>query len=182
MPAKSSRRLVIDASVAGSAGGGESTFPTSKHCRDFLRAVLAVCHRIIMTREVADEWKAHQSNFSSQWRVSMAARKKVLRLANTPDAGLHAQIQRIAPNQKDAEAMLKDSHLITAALITDRTVISLDETARGLFALTARRVGALKNIVWVNPAHVEEQPIVWLERGATPEKERLLRFRTGGRS
>ncbi len=41
---KDSKRLVIDASIARSAGGNEATIPCSKHCRDFLKSVLEICH------------------------------------------------------------------------------------------------------------------------------------------
>jgi hypothetical protein len=49
MPVKRSKRLVIDASVARSAGGETAVFPTSKHCRDFLRATLETGHCVVMT-------------------------------------------------------------------------------------------------------------------------------------
>jgi hypothetical protein len=80
MPTKISRRLVIDASVARSSGGEAATYPTSKHCRDFLKATLKICHRVVMTPDIMEEWRAHQSGFARRWRVSMEARKKVERM------------------------------------------------------------------------------------------------------
>jgi ABC-type iron transport system FetAB ATPase subunit len=88
---------------------------------------------------------------------------------------LRSKIERAAGDEQDCAAMLKDSHLIEAALVTDRTVISLDETARELFTLMAQSVGEIKNVVWVNPDK-DEQPINWLEEGAKPEKNRRLDF------
>ncbi|MGH7596646.1 MAG: hypothetical protein ACREOI_09850 [bacterium] len=76
--------------------------------------------------------------------------------------------------------MLKDIHLIEAAKTTDQTVIALDETVRKLFVAAGQRVGEMRNIVWVNPDKVEEQPISWLENGAKLEKKRLLGF--GGKT
>lgn len=49
MAAKVSKLLVIDTSVVGAAGGPDATYPTSVHCRDFLQAVLDICHRVVIT-------------------------------------------------------------------------------------------------------------------------------------
>jgi hypothetical protein len=71
--------------------------------------------------------------------------------------------------------MVKDIHLLEAALATDRTIVSLDEnTARKYFIQAAQEIEALKTVVWVNPDVDEEQPIAWLLAGAPDEKERML--------
>ncbi len=180
MPTKISRRLVIDASVAHASGGEEAIFPTSKNCRDFLKAVQTISHRIVMTPAITEEWKNHQSNFARRWRVSMEARKKVVRVSAPADDNLRDKIKHIASSDKARDAMLKDIHLIEAAKATDQTVIALDETVRNLFAAAGQRVGEMRNIVWVNPDKVEEKSISWLENGAKPEKKRMLGF--GGKA
>ena len=129
-----------------------------------------------MTPDIMEEWRAHQSGFARRWRVSMEARKKVERIDTATNVDLRSKIERAAGDEQRCAAMLKDSHLIEAALATDRTVISLDETARSLFTLMAQSVGEIKNIVWVNPDKVDEQPINWLGEGARPEKNRRLDF------
>jgi hypothetical protein len=174
MPGKRSRRLVIDASVAAASGGEEATDPTAKHCRDFLRTVLGVCHRMVMTREISEEWKSHQSSFARAWRVSMEARKKVEHLDIVPNAAVHTKIENAATDEKKWEEMRKDMHLVDAALETVETVVSLDEEARGLFSEAAKSVGQLRGIVWVNPDRPDEKPIQWLERGAKSEERRRL--------
>ncbi len=72
--------------------------------------------------------------------------------------------------------MLKDFHLLEAALVTDRTVIALDEIVRALFGTACQTMGQIKSVVWVNPDKAEEQPLVWLEEGAEPEPHRQLGF------
>ncbi len=176
MPTKISRRLVIDASIAHASGGEEATFPTSKNCRDFLIAVRAICHRVVMTTAIIEEWNNHQSNFARRWRVSMEARKKVNRVNAPVNNKLRDKIKKITATEKDCEAMLKDIHLVEAAKATEQSVASLDETVRNLFASISRRVGEFRSIVWVNPDKIEEQPMSWLENGAKPEKKRLLGF------
>ena len=53
MADKVSKRLVIDASVARAAGGEDATYPISVSCRDFLKAVLDLSHRVVMTPDTA---------------------------------------------------------------------------------------------------------------------------------
>src|SRR5262249_52144021 len=132
------------------------------------------CHQIVMTQEIGEEWQRHRSNFARQWLSSMAARRKDHRLDEVLDKALRGRIERVTSSEKNTEAMRKDYRLVEAALATDRIVISLDETARGLFAAAAYKVGELRHIIWVNAERSEEEPIHWLENGARAERKRLL--------
>ncbi len=69
-----SRLFVIDTSVAKAAG--ETDHPVSKACRDFMRAMLDICHRMVMTSEISAEWNRRQSHYARKWRAAMVARKK----------------------------------------------------------------------------------------------------------
>ncbi len=169
-----SKRLVIDASVAHAAGGKEAIFPTSKYCREFLLAVLSICHRMVVTPSISDEWNRHQSYFARTWRVSMVARKKIVNLPDIENETLRNRVESASPSEYAQNAMLKDMRLIEAAIETDLTVVSLDNEARDLFHKCVHRVGELRNIVWVNPAAPEESPVRWLESGAKPDKQRRL--------
>lgn len=178
MADKISKRLVIDASVARSVGGEESTYPTSVHCREFLIAVLNICHKIVMTDDIKNEWNRHKSAFSRRWLIEMYSKKKVNYLNISIDANLWKQIESIAASisNKRIEEMTKDLCLIEAANATDRIVVSLDDnTARKYFSEASAKIDELKNIVWVNPDKVEaEQPIAWLQNGAAADSDRLL--------
>ena len=89
---------------------------------------------------------------------------------------LRDKIKQTATNDKEDEDMQKDFHLLEAARATDQAIISLDETVRGLFARATQRVGEIRDIVWVNPEHTEEEePLVWLQNGAPPDDHRKLR-------
>lgn len=68
--------------------------------------------------------------------------------------------------------MFKDILLIEAALATDQTIISLDETVRQLFANLAPEIRDLRTIVWANPEL--EDLRTWLAEGASPERARML--------
>ncbi|MEW6130773.1 MAG: hypothetical protein AB1757_27335 [Acidobacteriota bacterium] len=176
MPKKTSRQLVIDASVARAAGGEETQNPTSKNCRGILIAVLKICHQIVMTLEVYEEWRKHQSNFANEWRASMVARKKLHIVRNTENTDLRYRIEETAKKARDRKAMLKDIHMIEAALASDRIVISLDEIVRTLFSEASQTVKELKTVAWSNPDKIDDHCLNWLEEGAKLEKKRLLGF------
>jgi hypothetical protein len=174
MAKKASRRLVIDTSVARAAGTEESTHPTGRNCREFLKAVLRVCHRLVMTGDLAEEWAKHQSSFTRKWRVQMFARKKQVSLETPPDASLDDVIGKLDVTHAERERMRKDCLLIEAALGSDKSVVSLEESVRELFAAASKTVRRLRQIVWVNPDRNQDQPVQWLQQGAEPERKRML--------
>lgn len=176
MASRGSKRIVVDASVARAAGGQDASFPVSKNCRDILLAVLEVCHRVVMTPAINEEWKKHQSNFARAWRVRMEARKKVLREQDLPQEELREKVAAAVPNDKRHEAVLKDFHMIEAALLTDRRVLSLDEVVRRLLSSAAANVGELRNVLWMNPADDSKEIVAWLARGAPSARTWCLGF------
>ena len=172
---KNSKRLVIDADVAQGAGGKNATHPRSKHCRDFLNTVLSLRHRVVMTEKISNEWKGHQSRFARRWRVSMDARKKVDRIDSLEDNTLRDKIVTTTSDADEIAVMQKDFHLLEAALVTDQTIISLDQTVRELFAQASKRVGEIRHLIWVNLDQTEKaDSIAWLQNGAPPEEHRRL--------
>lgn len=184
MAKRVSRRLVIDASVARSSGGEHAAHPTSKHCRDFCISLLKLCHRVVQSPDIKVEWNKHQSKFFRAWRPQMVARKKVCYVDAPVNDQLRRKIQSVATTRNQSDAMLKDTHLIEAAMHTDRMVVSVDETVRRLFAVAAGSIAELTTIVWLNPSMTDEKPIAWLNDGARPEKTRFLGYgaNNGGRS
>ncbi len=175
MRARNSKRLVIDADVAQASGDEDATDPRAINCRDFLKGVMIQNHRVVMTRKISDEWKRHQSRFALEWRASMDARRRVARVDPSEYDELQNKVTNIADNENEIEVMQKDFHLLEAALETDKTVISLDQTVRTLFAQASQQVGEIREIIWVNPDRTaEEQPITWLKSGAPPEPHRQL--------
>jgi hypothetical protein len=169
-----SRALVIDASVARAAGPEGAVHPTAKHCRDFLLAVLGISHRAVFSQAIADEWKKHQSGFALAWRRSMFARKKIDRLDVPEDSTLREQLAQAATNEKGRTAMLKDAHLVEAALASEKRIVALDDIARDYFRTAAVSVGLLREICWVNPDKPDETPVDWLHADAPTDSFRKL--------
>jgi hypothetical protein len=162
-----SKRLVIDASVLRASG--ESVHPVSRACREFLEHVRDICHRAVVTEAILNEWRRHQSKFASRWRLSMYASRKIVKIQIAPDRSMRRRLQRQGLTLAEKDAMLKDVHLIEAALAADKIVASLDDEARRLF-----NVAELNTVVWVNPVAHHEDCLTWLADGAEPAERWLL--------
>lgn len=184
-----SKRLVVDASVARSAGGppevGASLRPLgpdaspgalhSRQCRKILRLILKICHRLVWTRPISDEWKKHASRFSRTWRTAMLQKDKIVVLEVPADDALREGIDEAAKYESHRAAMQKDRHLIEAALEADQAVISLNEADRKRFASACDAIPILKNVVWVNPDRVDDNCEQWLKSGANTDAPLRLR-------
>jgi hypothetical protein len=177
MRGRASKRLVIDASVAKSAGGLGASHRVSISCRDFLMAVLEICHHVVMTPQLATEWRKHASRYSRRWRAAMVARKKVDKPVVSSNTGLlNKTCDALAQTQRPI--VTKDWLLVEAALAADRIIVSSDAEARGCLEQAATAVGEIRDIVWVDPTE-EVDSRLWLQNGAQAEDCRKIgRLRT----
>jgi predicted nucleic acid-binding protein len=163
-------RLVIDASVLRAAG--ESDAPTSRHCRAFLDSVLRICHHAHASPALTAEWRRHRSRVGRLWLVQMFARKKIE--VEEIGATVGADVERLDLKPDERRAVAKDLHLVETALQGDGRLVSLDESARALFARAAGSIALLADLTWVNPASVGEEPIGWLQKMCPREPNRRL--------
>lgn len=62
--------------------------------------------------------------------------------------------------------MLKDVHLVEAALQADKIVVSMDEVVRSCFHDLSSQAHQLKYIAWINPCQEHEHALDWLREGA----------------
>jgi ABC-type iron transport system FetAB ATPase subunit len=169
-----SRGIVIDASIAKAAGRSEH--PTSSTSRVFLEEIRRICHSLVLSDDLMLEWKHRASFLAREWLASMFARKKVKRLRLVPDKTFKERISTTTGSDKERAAMLKDLHLIEAAIHISAPVASLDETVRALFHHASQHVLGLRAVVWVNLSKEQETALVWLENGAPNEAARCLGF------
>jgi hypothetical protein len=175
---KISKRLVIDTSIARSAGRENATTEVAKQCRDFLNAVLEICHRVIMTEALREEWSKNQSGFAREWYLRMKRQgRKVDWIVVVPNEKLRGRVNKLAKKDLNREAMLKDVLLIEAAQGSDKIIISLDETVRELFSALSGQVGEIGDIIWVNPTHENENCTSWLREGAPSDEARMLGYK-----
>ena len=168
-----SRILVIDSSIAA-ASGETSKHPTAEICREFLDTVLRICHRVVLTPPVRDEWNRHQSRFARKWRLAMMKRGKVEIVQVAAHHSIDEQIENARLDASVTAIIDKDRHLIEAALATDKRIASLDDRVRNHLRANAATLPMVQPICWVNPNVASELPIVWLEAGAPAEKSRML--------
>jgi hypothetical protein len=169
------KRIVVDASVAQSAGWETSTQGPSIRCRQSLEAILTFDHEVVFSQECLDEWKRHRSNYSKKWLYSMFSRKKVMPPEDlTHNEKLRASLSQAAISDSSRAAIEKDAHLLEAALQADRIVISRDETVRALFRQCCPAVAEIRTVLWANPEVEAEKVIPWLEGGARMEPSRRL--------
>ncbi|MBM4030998.1 MAG: hypothetical protein FJ291_04340 [Planctomycetes bacterium] len=168
-----SRKLVIDVCVLGSAGEDDARDPVSKQCRDFLKAVFAICHRAICTPEVEAEWKKCGSRFARKWRTQMERHSKTAPLPSVSLPILDQLVDTLSLSRSDRKALLKDLHLVKAALAAELVIVSCDNEVRGILRDATGRIPELRDIAWVNPVEDPELVLRWLSEGA-PRRQELL--------
>lgn len=175
-----SRILVIDASVVRAAGSLEAVHPLPSQCRDILRTILDVCHRIHLSEALRDEWSRHTSKFSRTWLKSMYARRKVISGDIAALAGFAAAIEN-ARYLSDSEraAMEKDRHLVDGAAASDKIILSLDDTTGRILHRIVPHFGGLADFLWVKPTEHFDAVKAWLEERGTTRAEWLLRQEEG---
>lgn len=174
MVARIRRRLVIDTNVVRAAGGKAASLPTSKQCRDFLDAVLTICHGMALSEELYAEWRRHQSRFACNWRRSMLGHRKFAYMRDASNDRLRDAVASLPLTEKEREVILKDVHLVEAAMASDRVVVSCDKAARSTFRKAAGHIPALREIMWVNPTEDHDNVLRWLSEGAERRHEFLL--------
>src|SRR4030042_242155 len=137
MKAKRSVLLVVDACVAQSAG--ETEHPVSCCCRNALLSILGVCHRVVMTEAIQDEWNHHMSRFTRKWFRSMVARKKIHRSEGMRLSHLDEVCEGLPTNEQDG--LRKDVCLIEAACAADGIVVTRDDVIVGIWQKCQDRFG-----------------------------------------
>jgi hypothetical protein len=173
IPTKDSKLLVIDTNVMRASGMPDAINDRAKMSRDILSTVREICHRIVLTDKIKDEWRKHGSRFFRQWLVSMYAKRKVVRVQDPSEKWWCDQLEKCTTKTPVLEAMKKDLCLVITALESDNIIISFDETARKQFIDAAKKIRKLKEIVWINP-EIFQETIDWLEQGCQPLKKLSL--------
>lgn len=164
--------VVVDASVARAAG--ETIHPTSKSCRDFMIEFRNTKNKIVMSNKIFEEWKKHQSRFALQWRANLIASKRWIKVDDVEIEAIRECLELKAPSQKAKNEILKDLHLVEAAIQTDKLIVSCDNKMRVLLSKLTNDSKELNDIVWVNPVNDNENAVEWVKQGCANEAERQL--------
>jgi len=138
--------IIIDADIARSSGMSEH--PVSSGSRSLLNTVAKNGHVTTMCPILMAEWKKHKSLFARKWLASMIARKKVkfIKPNKQTDSLINAHISDV----NKISIAEKDSHLIDAALASDKVIASNDDIARNVFCELSINCGNIRSIKWFN--------------------------------
>ena len=164
-----SRLLVVDATVIRAAGDS-TEYPISTTCRDILKDILDICHRCAINKQLRTEWLDHASRYARLWLVQMNSRGKIRYLPESDPRDFSNRILDALPSQQKKVAY-KDLHLIIAAHLAEKIVISQDKRARGAFAACCHAVAELAVIQWLDPAADGERIRMWLSGEGEPQAE-----------
>lgn len=83
-------------------------------------------------------------------------------------------IESLELNDKEIAAIQKDIHLIEAAIVTDKTIISCDQALRDILAKAYQNLELIKELLYVNPTKESDEVMDWLRKGAIKEKRWML--------
>lgn len=165
--------LVVDASLARAAGDA-SLHPTSARSRETLECIRDHHHKMALTSAIRTEWDRHQSGFARRWRLSMMARKQIVPLNEGELTDLGPRILKATADPPIREIILKDKHLLEAALIADKRVVSNDDRVRNQIRAHIHALPEVHAVLWGNPCIESERVTEWLGLGAPNDRHRRL--------
>ena len=182
--ARNSSQLVIDASIAHSAG--ESSHPDSVECANFLDRVYEIGYRVVFSIAIETEWERHLTPTSRRWLTAMRRKNRTMLLKDEQlaeltywelvEQAITTWVQNPQHGTREAAlaAICKDRLLVDAAVVSGKIVASCDQTTRHYLIIAARAVRDVRTIVWVNPLIADDACIDWLLTGAKREQRRWL--------
>ncbi len=163
------RGLVIDTSVARSAGGRGATDGRAAASKDALELVRRGKLRAVISEALLEEYRRQirMSRFFRQWLAWMTDKERLWRVDGTPHRPtLRAAEQILSPERQ--KAVEKDLHLVGAALAADRRVLSADDRMRADLSALTTEVRALAKLHWANPEVTG--CLDWLSRAAPDDR------------
>ncbi|MGI4875750.1 MAG: hypothetical protein ACRYFX_31725 [Janthinobacterium lividum] len=164
-------QVIIDADVMRSASGSENDLST--RCREVLDEVLRKEHSLVRTPSMKVEWDKHASHYSLNWLRFMQARRRLLDI-DEAETGLAGALGNLPVPLAEQQIMLKDCHLLEAALAGEKRIISKDEAAYFHFCHASVTLSQLRKIMWASPMRPKDECAEWLADGAKPEANRRI--------
>jgi hypothetical protein len=167
------RAIVVDTSVARSAGSTKATDSRAEACRDALEAMRKARLHAVLSPALREEYgrQVKMSKFFRRWLLWMTAQQRIREVDPPPHRPTRRAAQRRLVQDRQ-QAVEKDLHLVSAALASDRRVISGDDRMRDDLATLAVEVRALVRVHWANPE--ASGCVTWLSRGALDDRTWML--------
>ncbi|MGE1234049.1 hypothetical protein ACQJ0G_01300 [Bacillus altitudinis] len=174
--------LIIDTSVVTSASDKKhddeieslDKKESPKKCSDFLNKFLQTENKLGLTQDLKTEWLNHQSYYTLKVLSKTKEERRIIKIKDYEDVeGVRQKVNNIKDKQRIG-AILKDIHLLEAAILTDKLIISLDNKARSNFSHFYNCISNLPNVCWINPCDSQENALSWLDSKDKYSKERFL--------
>jgi hypothetical protein len=169
------RCIVVDADVARAAGHSPSD--ESLRCNRFLAAVIDSPHSVAFSIGLREEWTNHAGSVAIRWLAEMTSRRRVRSVEPVQMEGADVCVRRVLCAAQ-AEAALKDLHLLRLALAADKRIASKDAAARRLWSKLCNDLTIVKGVIWVNPVARPDGFSGWLADGARGVETLRLRSNT----
>lgn len=166
------KRFIIDSDVIASAT--EKQEKRAILCRQLLLTMYDTQHEVLLTPGIRREWENRYPGFAQSWAAKMKQKGLLPEIEQDPDSGLAAQIQALEVTPEVAAIMLKDCHLLEAALVAGKAVFSQDDSAYVHFYDASDKIARLRSIMWANPERPEDACVAWLKPGARQEDRRCI--------
>lgn len=168
-------KVVIDASVARASGTKEEV-PSSTLCRQFLEEFRRTDNKLLMTSEIYKEWNKHESSYARTWRSNMIATKRMEVISDTKHLIIREAVETYIDSDKIKKEVIKDLHLVEAAVASDNYVISNDNKIRTYLIDLACSCLHLRELIWVNPTNENEDGLFWLKNGCARDTFRKIGY------
>ena len=103
----------------------------------------------------------------------MQSRRRLLSVDEAA-TGLAGALAGLAVPVAEQKIMLKDCHLLEAALASEQRIISKDEEAYFHFYHASGKISQLRMLVWASPMRDADECADWLAAGAKAETKRKI--------
>lgn len=145
--------FVVDACVLRSAG--LSGKPTPSECRAVLDEIRKAGETVAVDLDLLNEWRKHQSRYSSAWITSMFSRKlvkKVDKFSGKSDSIVNAVDKLMEPDRSIAS---KDIHLVKIAVDYSYRVVSSEKRCRASFHKASVHCCEISKVFWIQPVDAD---------------------------
>jgi hypothetical protein len=153
---------IVDACVAASVGN--PTHEKFVGAREIIDYFSDGPVGVFMTDDLLAEWRRHASRFMKSWLANMVARGRTRHEKDKRISDFRKALLRV-PENEGRVAMLKDAHLVEAAIWFQLGVLSLDDKQRKYLQNLVQYYPLVGKVQWFNPASDQKMCMLWLQAG-----------------
>ncbi|MFG1899261.1 hypothetical protein [Micromonospora carbonacea] len=137
--------------------------PYSRQARNALDEIIVNRIQVLFPPSISDEWKKHASGYAIRWRAMMTSRGLAKNVKDKKSILLRKTIRMALPDVSDTQALLKDVHLLEAAVAYACGILSSDNRSGRLAGVVSEHFDALKRVQWVSPHFDPDGCCHWLK-------------------